>query len=383
MRRMSKLKILLLAGVMGMSLPMTSMASPEFSRTAGEWSSLRDNVLEYGEIADLIHEYNVTVQNNRYEYNEFIKDYGKKKDDVAQAYRDLADDLEAEKSGDDSAMSRVSDLQLDIQAKQLREQADDNLEDSEIHYLSYSQAEDNLVLSAQSKFISYYKNQLELEAAEAQKKTLENTETLTAAKRQAGMATEADVLSAQESVLEQEKTISGLKQEIERTRQELIIMLGWKGSDQPEITGLPDNIMAELDSIDLQADQETALEKNYTLRINRKKLENADDADSKAKIKNTISGNERQIEVSVTNAWEGLQTGKLSYEQAVSDAAAEARNMEQAVQKWSAGMITRYDYEQQQAALTKKELAVKTAELNLIELLETYRWNVNGLASAE
>ena len=369
MRRMSKLKILLLAGVMGMSLPMTSMASPEFSRTAGEWSSLRDNVLEYGEIADLIHEYNVTVQNNRYEYNEFIKDYGKKKDDVAQAYRDLADDLEAEKSGDDSAMSRVSDLQLDIQAKQLREQADDNLEDSEIHYLSYSQAEDNLVLSAQSKFISYYKNQLELEAAEAQKKTLENTETLTAAKRQAGMATEADVLSAQESVLEQEKTISGLKQEIERTRQELIIMLGWKGSDQPEITG--------------QADQETALEKNYTLRINRKKLENADDADSKAKIKNTISGNERQIEVSVTNAWEGLQTGKLSYEQAVSDAAAEARNMEQAVQKWSAGMITRYDYEQQQAALTKKELAVKTAELNLIDLLETYRWNVNGLASAE
>lgn len=383
MRRMSKLKILLLAGVMGMSLPMTSMASPEFSRTAGEWSSLRDNVLEYGEIADLIHEYNVTVQNNRYEYNEFIKDYGKKKDDVAQAYRDLADDLEAEKSGDDSAMSRVSDLQLDIQAKQLREQADDNLEDSEIHYLSYSQAEDNLVLSAQSKFISYYKNQLELEAAEAQKKTLENTETLTAAKRQAGMATEADILSAQESVLEQEKTISGLKQEIERTRQELIIMLGWKGSDQPEITGLPDNIMAELDSIDLQADQETALEKNYTLRINRKKLENADDADSKAKIKNTISGNERQIEVSVTNAWEGLQTGKLSYEQAVSDAAAEARNMEQAVQKWSAGMITRYDYEQQQAALTKKELAVKTAELNLIDLLETYRWNVNGLASAE
>lgn len=383
MRRMSKLKILLLAGVMGMSLPMTSMASPEFSRTAGEWSSLRDNVLEYGEIADLIHEYNVTVQNNRYEYNEFIKDYGKKKDDVAQAYRDLADDLEAEKSGDDSAMSRVSDLQLDIQAKQLREQADDNLEDSEIHYLSYSQAEDNLVLSAQSKFISYYKNQLELEAAEAQKKTLENTETLTAAKRQAGMATEADVLSAQESVLEQEKTISGLKQEIERTRQELIIMLGWKGSDQPEITGLPDNIMAELDSIDLQADQETALEKNYTLRINRKKLENADDADSKAKIKNTISGNERQIEVSITNAWEGLQTGKLSYEQAVSDAAAEARNMEQAVQKWSAGMITRYDYEQQQAALTKKELAVKTTELNLIDLLETYRWNVNGLASAE
>ena len=66
--------------------PLTALAaSPEFSRTAEEWSALRDNVLEYGEIADLIHEYNVTVQNNAYEYNEFVKDYGRTKEDVADA----------------------------------------------------------------------------------------------------------------------------------------------------------------------------------------------------------------------------------------------------------------------------------------------------------
>ena len=33
--------------------------SPEFAYTADKWASLRDNVMEYGELADLIHEYNL------------------------------------------------------------------------------------------------------------------------------------------------------------------------------------------------------------------------------------------------------------------------------------------------------------------------------------
>lgn len=108
-------RVWILAGVMGMTVPITVLASePEFARTTEEWERLRDNTLEYGEIGDLIHEYNVTVQNNQYEYTEFIKDYGKTRDEVADSYRE------------------------------------------------YSQAEDSLVLSAQSKFLSYYKSQEEL-----------------------------------------------------------------------------------------------------------------------------------------------------------------------------------------------------------------------------
>lgn len=153
------------AAFLAASAPMTLLASsPEFARSAQEWERLRDDVLEYEEIADLIHEYNVTVQNNQYEYNEFIKDYGRTKEDVSDAYRKLADELESGMSGEDG-MGMVSDFQLELQAKQLREQADDNLEDSGIYYLNYSQAEASLVLSAQLKFLSYYKSQLELESA--------------------------------------------------------------------------------------------------------------------------------------------------------------------------------------------------------------------------
>lgn len=46
--------------------PVTSLAgTPEFGRSAEEWARLRDNVLEYEEIEDLVYEYNTTVSTTR------------------------------------------------------------------------------------------------------------------------------------------------------------------------------------------------------------------------------------------------------------------------------------------------------------------------------
>lgn len=359
-----------------------SAASPEFARTSEEWAKLQDNTLEYDEIADLIHEYNVTVQDNQYQYNEFVKDYGRSNTEVADGYRRIANELESEMTGDDGA-GLITDFQLEQQAKQLREQADDNVEDSRTYSLTYSQAEDSLVLSAQTKFINYYMEQLELQSAEEQKKCLENTYALTQTQRQAGLATDTEVLDAQEAVQEQEKTISNLKQEMENTRQELIVMCGWSGNDQPEISSVPEIDMEEINAIDLETDKQTALTNNYTLQISRLKLENAQDYDNKANIQKTIDGNEKQIQVSVTGSWNSLQTAKMSYEQAVSDEAAQERSMQLASQKWNAGMITQYEYENEQSSLEMKRIAAESAKLSLLQALETYRWDVNGLAAAE
>ena len=73
MGKRSCLTAISLAGVMAVSFPAAAMAaSPEFARSEEEWESLRDHVLEYGEIPDLIAEYNATVQSNQYEYRRFI-----------------------------------------------------------------------------------------------------------------------------------------------------------------------------------------------------------------------------------------------------------------------------------------------------------------------
>lgn len=86
--------VLALTAVMGGLPPMAALgASPEFARTEQEWARLQDNVIEYDEIPDLIHEYNATVQNNQYDYQKFREDYGDTNSDVADAYNDLAQDF--------------------------------------------------------------------------------------------------------------------------------------------------------------------------------------------------------------------------------------------------------------------------------------------------
>ena len=46
--------------------------------------------MEYEELADLVHEYNATVINNRLEYDEYR---GKSRDDLKNAYQNLADSM--------------------------------------------------------------------------------------------------------------------------------------------------------------------------------------------------------------------------------------------------------------------------------------------------
>lgn len=375
---------ILAVGTIGISAPARVLASsPEFSRTAEEWSALQDDNLEYSEIADLIHEYNPTVQNNQYEYQKFIRDYGTTREDVSNSYLDLAEDLEASKSGDDSGSGRVSDLSLEVQAKSLREQADNNLEDSRIYYLNYAQSEDNLVLSAQSKFLSYYKNQLQLEEAQATLTRLKQDYELAQTKHSAGTITDADVLTALEAVQDQENTIQKMEQQVESTRQSLIVMLGWDSSAQPTIGELPEVDLSVVDQIDLSADQQTALEKNYTLLVNQRKLENAVSDDTKRNLNTTIAGNERKIRASVASAYQNLKNAKLAYEQAQASLTTQERRASLAEQKLSVGMITAYENQTQQIALTNSRLALKEASISYQDALETYRWNVNGLASAQ
>ena len=379
---------ILAVGAIGISGGITGPAqifasSPEFSRTAEEWSALQDNHLEYSEIADLIHEYNPTVQNNQYQYQKFIKDYGTTREDVSNSYLDLAEDLEASKSGDDSGSGRVSDLSLEVQAKSLREQADNNLEDSRIYYLNYAQAEDNLVLSAQSKFLSYYKSQLQLEQAQSTLEDLRQKYELAQTQRSAGTITDADVLTALEAVQNQETTIKTAEQQVESTRQSLIVMLGWDSSAQPEIGDLPETDLSEVDRIDLSADQQTALEKNYTLLVNKRKLENAVAEDTKRNLNTTIAGNERKIRASVASAFQSLKNAKLSYEQAQAALTTQEREASLAEQKLAAGMVTAYENQSQQTALANSRLALRESAISFQDALETYRWNVNGLASAE
>ncbi|MBE5983486.1 MAG: TolC family protein [Paenibacillaceae bacterium] len=380
MRKWKQIGAFTLAAVMTFSGPASTVwaGSPEFSRTAEEWAKLRDNVMEYDELAGLIREYNVTVQKNQLDISDKKKDDKVTRDQYAQYYRDAAFDARSNVSGDDP----VSDAQAQVAAAQAEEAADKVTEDITVHQLTYDQQEAGLVASAQSSMISYFQQKLELESAKDSLEYMEAQYQAILVKQSAGMATLSDVLAAKEGVQSTQASIEKLTGSIEETRQKLLVMLGWKYSDTPEIRDIPAVDFEHIAAMNPETDKDAALEKNYTFNINKRKLANAVAELTKETLKRTVSSNEQNIKSEIVKNYQAVQQAKASYEQAKGEFELESKNMETAERKQQIGTLSRLDYMKQKNSFNTKDNAMKKAQLTLFQAVQTYDNAVNGLASA-
>ncbi|MCI8658936.1 MAG: TolC family protein [Lachnospiraceae bacterium] len=386
MRKWKQAVSLAAAGAMFFAMPNASLASsPEFSRTEEEWARLRDDVLEYDEIEDLIAEYNATVQTNQLDLNEFKKKYGDTKDDVSAKYRDMANEIYASVDYPDSddpmyGMVVNSMLMAEIQAKNMMQQADDNLDDSEIIYLNYKQAEKTLVTVAQSNMINYAKGQLQLRQAEVALLQAQSAMASTNTRRANGLATQTEVLSAQEALLTAQRSVESARSGMENVRQKLLVMLGWRFDARPEIRPIPKADLSRIGGMNPQTDKEQAIENNYTRKVNKKKLANAASDNVILSLEKTIADNEQKIGSSLVTNYQNVLTAKLAYDQAVAELDVESRNLHSLEVNFQQGNASRMQMENQQYVVQNKQLAVEIADLNLFQTMETYDWAVNGLA---
>ena len=381
MKKWKQISACCLAAVLAAAVPTgTAWAgSPEFARSAEEWAKLRDNVMEYDELAGLIHEYNVTVQNNQRDFNE---KKNKTSDEIAQDYRDAADAIRSSMSGEDDAGSILSDAMSEAQALTLEQQADDSVEDSEIFKMTYDQTEKTLVSNAQANMISYHQKVLDLELKQKNRELLAATYDSVALKMNNGMATQMDLLTARENLQNADAAILTAQSDLENTRQKLCVMLGWRYDASPEIMGIPSADLNRITAMDPSADKEKALENNYTLRINRKKLANSSSNSKKESLQMTIDDNIQRIGASVDSAYKNVIQAQTAYQQASVALDAASKNMEAAERKMTIGTISRLDYLSQQYAYLQAQTAMKNADMDLFQAMESYDWNVNGLASA-
>lgn len=380
MKKWKQIGACCLTAVLAVSGPAATVwaGSPEFARTPEEWAKLRDNVMEYDELADLIHEYNVTVQKNQLDINDKKKDGRITRDDYAQYYRDAASDARSAITGENA----IADANSAVAAAQADESADKNVEDLMVYQLTYDQQEANLVATAQSSMISYFQQLLELQSAKDSLEFLEAQYQSTLVKLNAGMATQSDVLAAKESIQTTQATIEKLNGSIEETRQKLCIMLGWKYNDTPEIRDIPEVDMERIAAMNPETDKEAALSNNYTLKINKRKLENAMAEITKSTLTRTIKSNEQNINSDLVKSYQAVLQAKASYEQAVAEFELESKNMDTAERKQSVGSLSRLDYLKQKNAYNTKNINVKKAQLTLFQAIQTYDNAVNGLASA-
>lgn len=373
-----------LAAVLTAAVPLTAYASPDFAYTQDKWATLKDNVMEYDELADLVHEYNPTVQNNRTDYQDY---YDKDQDDLSNEYfkkaADAADSVQYPNDEDSGYAAKYADaMAAEVTIKSLRQQGLDNLDDGTIKGLTFAKAEAATVQSVQKSMVTYHQYQLQLKQARENRKYQEAVYNSVVTKSQAGMATQSDVLTARQNMLDTDATIAQLERSIQDQRQSLCVATGWKYDATPEIRSIPQADPAVVQALNPSADKEKAMAANYTLKINEHRLNNSQDSTSSQKLQVQINDNRQKINSDIDLSYHAILQAQVSYQQALAELDVESKNMETAERKMQSGSISSLQYLQQENAYVQKQVNAELKNMDLFQAIETYNWNVKGLGSS-
>lgn len=378
-------------GMFGMALfcmglvPMQVLAArPEFAYTEEKWASLQDNKLEFDEIADLVHEYNTTVQQNELDYQDYR---GKSSLKIAEEYYDSANEVAERISypsdDDENYASQIARaLSSEIQVDNLITQGDNNVDDGDIKRLGYDQAEAEIIKQAKSLMITYWNRMKSLESLKENVAQAESSYESVLIRKAAGMAVQSDEKEAEEAVTTAKASLQSAESSLEATKKSLCVLLGWKYSDEVEIGILPEPDLEAMEAIRVDADIETALNNNYSLQITARRIANARNDTVRETQQKTYENQKETVSSNVKNAYNSLMLAKASYEQAAESLKIQEKELEAAGLRLSAGTITKKAYESLKSGCTAARVSAETEKLNLLNAQLTYQWAVDGLASA-
>ena len=365
------------------SFPTTALAigpvGPGSSRSEEEWARLKDNVLEYEEIEGLIEEYNVSVRES---YENWRKaDSGKALEDyVSDAEQAVEDQYDQAAGAEDELTMITSEYQARMSEIQVQSTID-AAEDSTTKLWELENTAKSLASQAQSSMNTYY--QLQSQLASAQKNRQLAAESLELAKRQqnssVGMATYADVLTAQQNLQNLDAQILSLQNQIESTRQNLIVMLGWAQDAQPEMRPMPALDLNRIAAMDPAADLTAAYENDYTLKADQRKLDNSVTLSGQTVHGSAVENDKQQIAIALNSAYQSVLSAKAAYDQASLNLDVASRSCSSAQAKQRVGIGTAMETLQAEANLVSCQSDLEVKGLQLFDAMETYDWVKKGV----
>ena len=368
---------------------------------------LEDNVMEYEEISRLIDVYNTTLQNLRETYKDTkdsmsdIEDLKDQIEDGSDQLADYADQLQttaetfkgmlglespmlpAGMSVSPSAYAEMvySSVLLGQQSEQMLLSADQLTEMTpemmRIQMIDTPRAA--LIAGAQSALIGYEQILLQKASLQSTLELLQAVYQSTERQAAAGMATQNDVLSAKQNLDSVQAGLMTVEANEVKIRQTLCTMLGWAYNASPEIPEIPEVDPAKIEMMNLESDTQKALENNFTLKYNRLSKETLTNGSVEMQnLLRTIDAEEAEVKASMVNLYSSVTQAKNELSHTQTALTLEQSKMDLAERKMALGMIGKLEYLQQKNAFATAEVNVRTAELALLQAVETYDWAVQG-----
>lgn len=421
--RKSRILCLTAAALLALTTPYHTFAAPEAppDYDAEKMAHLQDNVMEYGELGDLVREYNPMVQSQiTAVYNNSIQQmkdmeatFKKNANTYDRWMKDLRDEYDF---SNDEAMKLIgmsamadqgqiaeSDLQAAIQASGM----DSNVLGNYSTYLvnkSTFQAIGNVYHDTAERFegisttadldnaidqITAGTEQLmnQYNQLLSQRELVEKNKELNAAmyqmktiQMQAGMTTQVEVLAAQKDMLAAESNLMQIDSGISNIRQTLCMMTGWSWDANPEIGTIPEAAPDRFARMDPEADVVRAMNNNYTVRKTRHSKPKGDNR-TRTSFFRTVEETEQKAQAKLHDLYQAVVEKKAASDAA--DNAFEAAELDRgkAERQHQAGMLSEIQYLGTQVSYLQKKSAKETADMALFQAMEDYDWALDGVAA--
>lgn len=332
------------------------------------------DTINFDDIEEFIHYYNPEVLSdwNSWENN-------KSANDVYNDYIDAADRLY------DSAAGQDSELQEGMayaQADAMRIQADKNVNDSYVNFLSYYLKEKQLVLATKILDLNYQKYAYELMNAEASIEEAKRKEESAENSLKFGSGTEIDYLTAKKAVVDANSNLISVASSQKNYKRNTLINCG-KAYDE-EIYLSPINLEEDfnISSINLNDDFEYAKKHNIQFEIYKRKRENARTDEVKKEYDILINAAPQNIyndlETKYSNLIDLIDT---RYNREIAFNLANS-NYAKATNEFKSGKISKKEYD---TALYNMRVALHNLEIVKYDFkiaLENYRASVKGFGNA-
>ncbi|MDO4960272.1 MAG: TolC family protein [Eubacteriales bacterium] len=379
MRSIARYAAICSVGVIMASTPAFA-AAPGVLHTAEEMEHLSDNNLEWYEIDGLISEYNATVVKNRNDYNkdeertynasqvtEYLLDEANKMDDLAEKYSDISAIL--------SATYRNS-------ANSLKLQAESNVLDGQIIKMQYDLVEKQTAAGARTAFINYYTSLYEKEYAVENIAYLERVYASTVNRRNLGMATEIEELTAKENLENAKAGLLTTETSIGSNKTGLLVMCGWAYDAEGVIGELPEMSVDSISAINYEADKAYAEANNLTLKMDQIKMSNAKGGSYTELVvtqnENQYGSDRSSFGINFKSAYDSLVNSGTAYTNALNDKAVADQNLAAAQNSYNLGTISELELRAKVIADKSADMAVKKAYAAMVQAKAKYDDALNG-----
>lgn len=241
---------------------------------------------------------------------------------------------------------------------------------------SLQSAVETYLVTAQSRYKSYKKMQLNLSAKEKTAAAAERTWQETVKRQSAGLATSADVLQAADQYEQQKNLLIAYQQQEQEQRRQLLTFLGISDLTTA-VADVPEPNLSAIDTIDFETDRQKAV--NNSSKVQSERHAKAGTSYEIERKTLTVATAEGSAQASVVDCYQQLLAQRSTY-QAALDAYESAKiSWNSAKLKQQAGMLDTTAWLKEEAAWLQSEADFQSASMDLMQAYEDYQWEVKGL----